>query len=119
MSFPKDTGTGVRAAALDFDLLKQIPALAFRCDLPGKWCRGVAISDSADEIASVGKITLLRNDSCWLFGDLPDMTAGVHKAGGTDTPGTIHWAVEQVYAARGQLLAHGIHVFHGDGEHQA
>ena len=36
-----------------------------------------------------------------LLGDLPDVAGGVFETGGTNTPGAIQRAVEQLYAACG------------------
>src|SRR5687767_10289726 len=48
--------------------------------------------------------------------DLPDVAAGVAKAGGSDSPGTIDRAVEELDAPPGQLGAHRVDVFHLDRE---
>jgi hypothetical protein len=54
-----------------------------------------------------------------LLRDLPDVAAGIADAGGAHAPWPIHWAVQQLHSAGGQLRAHGIHVIHLDSELEA
>ena len=54
-----------------------------------------------------------------LFGNFPDITAGVFKTGRPYSPGAIHRAIQQLHTASRQHFADGIHIIHTDREDKA